>query len=304
MSGKGIASVFLISIGLVYFLIQSTFLVGLGPIWKSGDLVFIEGENRPNEGFSVTTIAVYENSFLGLISTLFSSDTYLISRSSLIPQGITKEEFEKENQILLTESQALALYAAGNYLGYELELTSQGFMVLDTKEPLKRGDILLSSGETKLLRPDDFKNCNRDDTLILLRDDSLLEYNVSCDFLAEIRVVMVEPLVVGVNDIRIDSGGFGGPSAGLSLALEIVDRLGYDGSLSLKSVAATGIVDLNGQILPVGGIPSKVKSAEASGIDIFLVPEENYEEAKGMATTLEIYPVSSLDEAIQVLLAN
>ncbi len=67
-----------------------------------------------------------------------------------------------------------------------------------------------------------------------------------------------------------DSMVVGGPSAGAAMAIGMVAALA---NLSLRAdVVITGMVNPDGTIGPVGGIPEKLRAAAASGARLFLVP--------------------------------
>src|SRR5262249_2352156 len=56
--------------------------------------------------------------------------------------------------------------------------------------------------------------------------------------------------------VTIDAGDVGGPSAGLAFALDVLERLGKDVDHG-KRIAATGEINLDGSVGPVGGIEQK-----------------------------------------------
>ena len=102
-------------------------------------------------------------------------------------------------------------------------------------------------------------------------------------------------------DVDIDLGGVGGPSAGLAFALDIVEELRGNVDHGLN-VAATGEIELDGSVLPIGGVKQKVIGARRSGADVFLVPAgENAAEARRHAGDLRIIPVESFRQALQAL---
>ena len=104
--------------------------------------------------------------------------------------------------------------------------------------------------------------------------------------------------------ISIDLGPVRGPSAGLPFALEIARELGRDVTHGCR-VAATGELDLEGDVLPVGGLKQKTIGARRSGVDVFLVPAgENYAEARQNAGGLRIVPVDSFQQALHYLTTN
>ena len=101
--------------------------------------------------------------------------------------------------------------------------------------------------------------------------------------------------------VRIDTGNIGGPSAGLAFALDVMEELGRDVDGGQK-VAATGELDLDGTVLPVGGLKQKTIGARDSDMDVLLVPAgENAATARQFAGDLRVVPVRNFDEALRRL---
>jgi PDZ domain-containing protein len=101
--------------------------------------------------------------------------------------------------------------------------------------------------------------------------------------------------------VRIDAQGVGGPSAGLAFALDVMEELGRDVDHGYK-VAATGELQLDGTVAPIGGVEQKTIGARKTKVDVFLVPAgENAQEARKYAHGLRIVPVQSFRQALQAL---
>jgi PDZ domain-containing protein len=92
-----------------------------------------------------------------------------------------------------------------------------------------------------------------------------------------------------------------GPSAGLMMTLTLINALTPDDLNGGYKVAGTGEIFLDGEVGPIGGLPMKIKAAEAEGAEIFLYPKDNQEDLDGVSTYLELYAIGNLDEAMQVL---
>jgi PDZ domain-containing protein len=106
------------------------------------------------------------------------------------------------------------------------------------------------------------------------------------------------PVSIAVQDI-------GGPSAGLAMTLGLLDTLTGGHLTGGHTVAATGTMDAQGDVGPVGGVPQKTIAVENAGATIFLVPPAEYRDAKSEDRPgLAIYPVSTLGQALAVLAAH
>ncbi|NYI06246.1 S16 family serine protease [Allostreptomyces psammosilenae] len=99
----------------------------------------------------------------------------------------------------------------------------------------------------------------------------------------------------------------GGPSAGLMFTLGIIDTIGQEGLPELaggRVIAGTGTIAPDGTVGPVSGVPLKVLAADRDGAEVFLLPPAECGDAEATAPDgLRLVPVSSLDEAIDSLIA-
>jgi magnesium chelatase family protein len=86
----------------------------------------------------------------------------------------------------------------------------------------------------------------------------------------------------------------------LSIALSILCASGQLGDKELKDCLFTGELGLNGSLRPVKGVLSMAIEAKMAGLKRMILPSENAGEA-AIVSGIEIYGVSNLSEAIQVL---
>jgi PDZ domain-containing protein len=101
--------------------------------------------------------------------------------------------------------------------------------------------------------------------------------------------------------ISIDAGNVGGPSAGLAFALEVMQKLGRNVTHGLR-VAATGEMELDGSVAPIGGVRQKVVDAHKADVQVLLVPAgDNAREAKRYAKHLRVIPVRTFGQALRAL---
>lgn len=96
-----------------------------------------------------------------------------------------------------------------------------------------------------------------------------------------------------------------GPSGGLMLSLGIYNTLVKEDITKGKKIVGTGTIDVNGNVGPIGGVKYKILGAIKKKADVFLCPEENYDEAlkiiKENKTDLKLIKVKTLEEAVRKL---
>ncbi len=120
-------------------------------------------------------------------------------------------------------------------------------------------------------------------------------------------------------DVSIDTAAVGGPSAGLAFTLALVDELTAGDLTGGRDIAVTGTIRIDGTVGPIGGLEQKVSAVHQHGVEVFLIPAEQFEltdpdpanpddgicrlECLNAAGDGEVVliPVASLDEALDVL---
>jgi PDZ domain-containing protein len=107
-------------------------------------------------------------------------------------------------------------------------------------------------------------------------------------------------------DVVFDTDRIGGPSAGLSFALALIDQLTPGELIPAEGVAVTGTIAEDGSVGAIGALVQKAIAVERSGARYFLVPtaqgEVDIAEARAaVGDDVEIIPVASLEEALEAL---
>ena len=93
-----------------------------------------------------------------------------------------------------------------------------------------------------------------------------------------------------------------GPSAGVTMTCAIASAFTH--KKVRHDVGMTGEITLRGRVLPIGGLKEKSIAAKRSGLNTILIPQENVrdldEVPEEIKNTLEIIPVSTLDEVLKI----
>jgi len=101
--------------------------------------------------------------------------------------------------------------------------------------------------------------------------------------------------------VEFDLARVGGPSAGLSFALAIVDDLTPGDLTGGQRVAITGAIAPDGSVQPVGGVEQKAITARHQRVDLMLVPRAEVAEARRGAGDVPVVGVDTLDDALAAL---
>ncbi len=106
-------------------------------------------------------------------------------------------------------------------------------------------------------------------------------------------------------DVTLNVERIGGPSAGLAFTLSVIDALTPQPLTGNLDVAATGTIHHDGTVGPIGGVPQKAHSTVRAGIDLFLVPASQADQAAAVAgPSVTVVGVETLEEALAVIEAH
>jgi len=97
--------------------------------------------------------------------------------------------------------------------------------------------------------------------------------------------------------------GVEGDSASISVAVSVISAL--EGIPVDQSVAMTGSLSVRGDVLPVGGITSKVEAAIDAGLKAVIIPKSNINDIyidKDRLKKIKIIPVSNIGEVLEYAL--
>ena len=94
-----------------------------------------------------------------------------------------------------------------------------------------------------------------------------------------------------------------GPSAGITLTVALSSLV--TGIPVPPTVAMTGEVSLQGDVLPIGGLPEKLLAAQRAGVEKVFIPRENLQDLKDVSKEvldqLTVIPVDSVRDVLQAL---
>jgi PDZ domain-containing protein len=273
-------------------------------------------EPPPGAGIYMVDILVRKANLLEELFPGLNDEATLVPGRAFNPLGVSEEQRQQTSNLDMSRSQQIAAAVALEALGYDVEATPDGAQI-DTVLPdapaagkLQPGDVIVEAAGSAVGTPGDlrramasvepgdpveisYRRSGRVSTVSLTTEAAEDEPGRAVIGVLVEQAASIELPV----EISIDVGDVGGPSAGLAFALDIFDSLGPDVDQG-RRIVVTGALGLDGNVEPIGGVKQKTIGAREADADIFVVPEENAEEARKYAEDLEIVAVDTFDEAL------
>ena len=241
----------------------------------------------------------------------------VVPRDQVFPPDRSREEVRESNAAEMVGSENSAEAAAYRYLGIPMQPRVEG---VDPSGPaagrLEPGDIILSVDgarvadttevvdEVSAHRPGDevqveFLRDGQAETTTATLASSGPDGDPDQGRLG----VIVGDTPADGTDVTISvAPDVGGPSAGLILAIAIVDRLSPGEATGGADVAGSGTIQPDGTVGSIGGIRHKIRAAHEVGATEFLVPAGNCAEAvQNPPDGIRLIEVSTLTGALQAL---
>jgi PDZ domain-containing protein len=246
----------------------------------------------------------------------------------------TESQNRQENLRLMTYSKDFASYVALSRLGFPVTVKDGGVVVdslclaqaqdgtctrqSPAASALHKDDIITGVNSTPVnVIPDlstalNGKKPGDTVTLAVTRAKQTLTENVTLSDSGDGRAIIgfipdqspPDTIKFGFPfHVSIDSGSVGGPSAGLSFTLALLDQLTPGDLTGGVKVAATGTMSPSGTVGDIGGLAQKTVAVMRTGAKVFMVPADQVAEAQKAArgSSLKVVGVGTLDDALKEL---
>lgn len=274
------------------------------------------------DGYNGSLNMLYVTEYVATIPTYLMSyvfkdwDIESINESQISDES--PEEIEIRNKIMLDNSVQNAIYVAYQAADKKIEIESKKNYVVGTvlDNKLKIGDELLQLNGKDITDVSMVKKVIEEadlgDKLIfqIIRNDKKKEIEVEVKELEGqkgIGVVIVTNYEYETDpEIELEfRASESGSSGGLMMALSIYSAISNEDILKGRDVAGTGTIDANGNVGEIAGIKYKIIGAVKDGMDVVMVPSDNYEEAlevvKDRNYDVELVEVKTFKDAINYL---
>ena len=311
-----------VALFVLYLWPSNDFLLLPDPAHPVAPLVSVQGGKEPTGPGGIYFVDVVERraSMLERLFPGLRDGSTLVPANLIVPPGVSDAQQRQADQEEMSTSQRVAAAVALKKLGYDVVAKPDG-VIVDAVElgapaaaKLHPTDVIVSVNGRPTMTIDALR---RELSKVTPGDSVTLGIRRAGKPLTIAVRTVADPLqpkhaLVGFTpdqsaDIRlplkvsIDAGGVGGPSAGLAFALQVMEELGRNVARGYR-VAATGQMELDGTVSPIGGVKQKTLGVRKAKADVFLVPAgDNAREALRYAHGLRIIPVKSFAQALHAL---
>jgi PDZ domain-containing protein len=260
------------------------------------------------------------------ISDKLNSDIQMLKVQDLTG-NTPPSQLNQLNAVEMQNSTQTAVIIALRRLGYKVDLNGQGAEVdaVVAKSPaanlLVPGDVIVAFDGTPITSNDQLVSAIRrhkpgdkviftvqktsptrteDKTVVLGSAPADASTPTTHAFLGIATTTKEQPSLP--IDVKIDPGNIGGPSAGLSFTLQIIDNLSTSDITGGKAIAVTGTINADGTVGDVGGVAQKAVAVRKAGAVAFLVPKGEGKVAQQHAGShVKVIEVTTLEDALNTL---
>lgn len=274
-----------------------------------------------NGRYLLTSVHLSRPSALRTLIAALRDDRQVVPLSQVLPEGVDAEQYIRSQREVFRESRMMAAAAAASAARMPVSITGTGARVVEVlrsapaDDELRRGDVIVAVNgqdvdDALALRSIvQSRPAGSDFRMAVERGSERVEIEISSRRLPSLSGgvglgVLVETRGLQVDlpfEVDFDDRNVGGPSAGLAYALAILDKITEGDEARGRTIGATGTVDTDGDVGPVGGVEQKAVAAREAGASLFLVPAQEVEEARRAG--IEVRGVTSVNFA-RILLSG
>ncbi len=308
----------LLVIAIVFHIKLPYYISAPGGVININNRIKYEEKKDWNGSFNMLYVTEYIATIPTYLLSYIIPDWDLESIKENQVSNETPEEINIRNRILLENSINTAKYIAYKEAGKEIKELSKKNIIIGTTldNGLKIGDEVTEVNDKKVNTADDIreeiKNHEVGEKIKLTIIRNQKEINKEVEIIKKDNSKMIGILVVTNYKYEMNpeielkfKKSESGSSGGLMMSLSIYSAISGEDLLKGRKIAGTGTIENDGSIGEIDGIKYKIIGAHKNNIDIVLVPEANYKEAKEVVKDkkykIKVIKVKTLKEAIEYL---
>lgn len=294
-----------------------------GGIVNLEDRIEVDGEQVTEGSLNMSYVSLVKGTLPMILLSYVIPNWDLVSRNEITrdDESVTEMlELEKlYMQSSIDNATILAYQKADKEIDVTREVNNIIYIAPEAKTDLEIYDEVLSADgvEVKnLAELKDVVNSKKEGDVITItvnrdgeqKDCQAEIYNTSDGLKVGISFLTTYEYITDPSITVETKSSESGSSGGLMLSLAIYNAITDEDITHGKTIVGTGTITVDGIVGPIDGVKYKILGAVKSDADMFLCPEENYEEALEVKEEFDldilIHSVKTFDEALAYLNAN
>lgn len=295
-------------------------------IYTPGGAVNLNNRIRVENGyetegsFNMAYVSMVRGSIPFLLISYVIPDWDIVAASDITAEGEDMDEMLERERLYMQESMDAAIINAYQAAGEDITITRTvnevSYLSEDSDTDLEIGDQILSVNGDEISSLDDLKNIveslssGTEVTLRVIRDDeerdcTAVTYDTNDGTKIGVSLLTTYEYETDPEVTITSKASEAGSSGGLMMSLAIYNQLVPEDITNGMKIVGTGTIDIEGNVGEIGGVRYKLIGAVKNDADLFICPEENYEEAMSVKKEkdydITIISVSTFLEAIEKL---
>ena len=282
--------------------------------------IIIDDEYDTKGSFNMAYVSMVKGSIPFILMSKVFPDWDIVRKEDITIENESMDELLAREKLYMQESIDNAVINAYKKAGKEISITKYNnnisYIASNAKTDLKIGDNIINVNGVDINSFTDLKNIiegleeNTKVKIKIIRNNKEKEaYAITykTEDGIKIGVSLITTYEYCTNqDVDVKSkSSEAGSSGGLMMSLTIYNKLVEEDITKGKKIVGTGTIDVDGNVGVIGGVKYKLIGAVKNKADIFICPEDNYEEAISVAKekgyNIKIISAKSFDEVLTKL---
>lgn len=312
---------------IVLFLIFLTFTIELpysiytpGGAVNLNDRIEISDSYEVDGSFNMAYVSMVKGSIPFLLLSYIIPDWDIVKKDDITISGESMDEMLEREKLYLQESIDSAIINAYTKANKKITITSivntVSFITEEANTNLKIGDKITYIGDTEITSLEELKTI-----VSTYKEGEKINLKISRDgkerdayattYKTEDGIKMGVSIITSYEydtDPKVSvksKSSEAGSSGGLMMSLTIYNVLTEEDITKGRKIVGTGTIDIHGKVGEIGGVKYKLIGAVKNKAEVFICPEENYEEALSVAEEkgydIKIISASTFDEVLKKL---
>lgn len=294
-----------------------------GSVINLSDRVYIDNAYSTNDNMYMASVSEIKGLVPTLLWALIDKNMDIVKKEEVVYNNETYEDANIRMRLMLNNSMNSAKIVAfqAAFLDYQIVNSKLYITLIDENADtdLKIGDEIVSIDGIKVTELLDIKeivkkhDVSDNISIVVNRDNKEITCGAKIyklDNEEYIGISVLKEYEVETNpEVKFSfKESESGPSGGLMLSLAIYNSLVEEDITKGRVIVGTGTIDENGNVGAIGGVKYKIAAAVRANADLFLVPIDNYEEAKKVVADnnydITLLEVSTFQDALDKLSEN